>query len=218
MNKNNFVKNLNDIIKFDHDNRIIKIYGFCGGESIGYLKYLKNKYNFKSNPKVINFIHNPITYWAIYQSDYRSVKSQFRIFLNYPGTKIHSEMKIDKDGYYKMKKKTKFINYANKNNIEVEIKNNSINELKIDFYSFDKYKKIKLEKSYNIIKSSSENRFEIDNGDNKLKFGEKDYFIKVILKDGIYSEKLNFIFSNRIQINDYEVLDNYNNCYLTKKW
>ena len=41
--KNEFVKNLLFTIKFNENNRISKIYGFCGGESIGYLRSIKKK-------------------------------------------------------------------------------------------------------------------------------------------------------------------------------
>ena len=38
--KTNVFKNLAEVIIFSHDKRIVKKYGYCGGESIGYLNNL----------------------------------------------------------------------------------------------------------------------------------------------------------------------------------
>ena len=62
MNKTDFIKDFYKVIKFNEPSRIVDRYGFCGGESIGYLRYLKEKFNFKSNPKIINFIRYGKTY------------------------------------------------------------------------------------------------------------------------------------------------------------
>ena len=39
--------------------KIENIYGYCAGESIGYLRYVNNKIKFSSNPLVVNFKHTP---------------------------------------------------------------------------------------------------------------------------------------------------------------
>ena len=51
MNRTDFIKDFSRVLKFDEPSRIVDRYGFCGGESIGYLKYLNEKFNFKSNLK-----------------------------------------------------------------------------------------------------------------------------------------------------------------------
>ena len=88
MNKTDFIKDFYKVIKFNEPSRIVDRYGFCGGESVGYLKYLKKKFNFKSNPKIINFIHTPPTNWSIYDSKKDNFKSDFEILINYPGKEI----------------------------------------------------------------------------------------------------------------------------------
>ena len=63
----------------------------------GYLRYLKNKYDFKSNPKVINFIHTPsIVFKKELVSDlpdefiYSTVGDYFLyIIITYQGELIH---------------------------------------------------------------------------------------------------------------------------------
>ena len=39
--KTNFISNFTNIMKNDEKSRIVKIYGQCGGESIGYLTFKK---------------------------------------------------------------------------------------------------------------------------------------------------------------------------------
>ena len=61
----NFFKNFAEVILYKFDDRIVNRYGFCSGESIGYLLYLKKKYEIKNNPKIINYAHGPSVNWAI---------------------------------------------------------------------------------------------------------------------------------------------------------
>ena len=61
----NFFRNLAEVVLYRYDDRIINKYGFCSGESIGYLLYLKKKYEIKNNPKIINYDHTPSVNWAI---------------------------------------------------------------------------------------------------------------------------------------------------------
>ena len=44
--KINPIKNFSEIISYKLPKRLENIYGYCGGESIGYLKYIKNGYAF----------------------------------------------------------------------------------------------------------------------------------------------------------------------------
>ena len=63
--KTNFFRNLADVSLHKFDDRIINKYGYCSGESIGYLLYLKKKYQIKDNPKIVNYIHTPQVNWSI---------------------------------------------------------------------------------------------------------------------------------------------------------
>ena len=67
-NKISFYNNLINLIKFNEEQRITNFYGYCRGESIGYLKYLKKKYKFDNNPEIINFKHTHPTNWSIFDA------------------------------------------------------------------------------------------------------------------------------------------------------
>ena len=61
----NFFRNLAEVVLYKFDDRIINKYGFCSNESIGYLLYLKKKYEIKDNPKFVKYVHTPNVNWAI---------------------------------------------------------------------------------------------------------------------------------------------------------
>ena len=63
--KTNFFRNLAEVALHKFDDRIINKYGYCSGESIGYLLYLKKKYQIKDNPKIVNYVHVADANWAI---------------------------------------------------------------------------------------------------------------------------------------------------------
>ena len=81
--KTNFFRNLAEVALHKFDDRIINKYGYCSGESIGYLLYLKKKYQIKDNPKIVNYIHTPQVNWAMINTNTISKNSKKLIFLNY---------------------------------------------------------------------------------------------------------------------------------------
>ena len=71
---NNFFKNFKNLYLNNYEKRIDKVYGFCEGESIGYLIYLKKNFKLDNNPKIINYQHTPKVNWAIFNP--RKIKSR----------------------------------------------------------------------------------------------------------------------------------------------
>ena len=80
--KTNFFRNLAEVLLFKFEDRIENKYGFCSEESIGYLFYLKKKYQIRDNPKVINFIHTSQVNWAIINTKIINKNSNKFILLN----------------------------------------------------------------------------------------------------------------------------------------
>ena len=79
----NFFKNFTEVILHKFDDRIVNRYGFCSGESIGYLLYLKKKYEIKNNPKIINYAHTPSVNWAIINTKNNSARTSTTIHEKY---------------------------------------------------------------------------------------------------------------------------------------
>ena len=64
-----------------YDSRLVSNYEFCGQESIGFLSYIKAKFNIDSIVPIINFESSPNSSW--YFSDLNNNKTNKIIFLNY---------------------------------------------------------------------------------------------------------------------------------------
>ena len=218
LDKTNFIKDFYRVVKFDEHSRIVDKYGYCGGESIGYLKYLKQKYNFKSNPKIINYIHSPSSLWSIYDTNFSNLDSKFEILINHPGREIDIQLPIIDMNLFELKKNIYSLGRASKEKIELSLTDKSINELKIEFYNADDLRDLNIFQTLNIVKSPSSDKFTLNNIDNILGIGKKNIFLKIITNKGIYSnENLKLIFQNKYQLDRLEIIDNYKNCYLIKK-
>jgi|TARA_B110000881_G_C18492843_1_gene472737 hypothetical protein len=82
------------LISKDYKSRMIDHHGYCGGESIGYIDYLYQKYNFKKIPKIIN-ADVPDEYWSLFKFD-KNIRNkkynyEYLILLNYSHKKIVSK-------------------------------------------------------------------------------------------------------------------------------
>ncbi len=218
LNKNNSIKDLYNILNFNEDTRITKTYGYCGGESIGYLRYLKKKYNFKSNPKIINFIHLPVTKWSIFDSNYNDKISNFEILINYPGEQIITKIPLYKERFYELKKESYLFGFISKNSLKIILADKTIDEINLQFYNKTNLGKMNKIGDVNIKKSSKDKNFLINNFNNYYNFSNDSLYLKLISKKGIYlNNNLEIIFQNKYQINQSKILDNHKNCYLIKK-
>ncbi len=100
----------------DPEKRLVDQHGYCGGESVGFIKYLYKKYDFKSIPVIINFDNKvPDSYWSIFKFDKKVRKNIFEnydyiILLNFN----YKEMKQDmKDKNFNLKNYKIIENYKN---------------------------------------------------------------------------------------------------------
>ncbi len=64
-----------------YETRLLNNYEFCGHESIGFLDFIKKKYNIDYQIPIINFGNSPNSSW--YYSDLKKIKTNRIIFLNY---------------------------------------------------------------------------------------------------------------------------------------
>ena len=101
--KIDFFKSFYNIFSKNYDERIGTVYDFCFEEGIGYLRYIKKKFNIKDNPKIINYVHVPSNNWAIININTINKKSDKIIFLNYPGPEEKIELQKIKNNLYEFK-------------------------------------------------------------------------------------------------------------------
>ena len=208
----NPIKNYSEIINNKLIKRLENIYGYCGGESIGYLKHIKRKFNLNANPEIINFIHTPPNLWSIYEAKFNNFKSDKKIILNYPGEKIQIDLVSLGNNLFEFKDPYYFSTIS-KNIKKIYSKKT---ELKIDYLEFYKnnysnnsnlLKKMKF--SYSDLKKQN-----LDINLDEFEIGENRLFIKII-SNKVYdkSSSIKLELENKFNINDYEIIHNYKNCY-----
>ena len=97
----NFFKNLRNIYSNNYEKRIVSIYGFCGGSSLGFLLYIQKKYRLENYPEIVNYKIVPISKWILdLDGKSKSKKnSSYLMLLNYQDTlKVNLES-ISKNFY-----------------------------------------------------------------------------------------------------------------------
>ena len=216
----NFFKNFAEVILHKFDDRIVNRYGFCSGESIGYLLYLKKKYEIKNNPKIINYVHTPNVNWAIINTKNINKSSKRLILLNYPGSeskiilkKINNSMFELRDAYFFSKDKFSKIE-------SIEILNNSNNfkkiNWKLDLLTIDKYGNKKIVKEFNINNILTERlKIKLDILNKNLNLNEKKLLFRIKNKNSTQIENLQIylILKNKYILEDFQIIDKINNCY-----
>ena len=211
--KTNFLKNLINIFKLTESERIIKTYGFCGGESIGYLRYLKKNYKIKTNPKIVNFVHTPPTNWSIYEVNKKDSNENQKIILNYPGKEININLVHFKDNLYELSDYfyySKHFSDIKRLNIEKFNKEN----INIEFYIKDDSGKLVMQKNLRAIKSNINNDYIINQKLNSFKVLEKKFFLKFVNLE----EKTTIILTlrNKYDLDSYKILNKFQNCYFVE--
>jgi len=214
----NFFRNLAEVVLYKYDDRIINKYGFCSNQGIGYLFYLKKKYEIKDNPKIVNYVHVPNANWAIVNTEVIDKNSKKFILLNYPGSKFKKNLNYNNnllelnDLDFLLDKFTEIES--------LEIINNSINyksiNWKLEVITINQFKNEKIIKKYHIkdfLDKSLIIRLDILSKD--LNLGEKKIYFKIKNNNTYKIENLQIkaIFTNRYLLKDFQIIDKIDNCY-----
>ena len=216
----NFFKNFAEVILHKFDDRIVNRYGFCSGESIGYLLYLKKKYEIKNNPKIINYVHTPSVNWAIINTKNINKSSKKLILLNYPGLELKINLKKINNSLFELSD-AYFFSKEKFSKIEsIEILNNSNNfkkiNWKLDLLTIDKYGNKKIVKGLNIKNILTESlKIKLDILNKNLNLSEKKLLFKIKNKNSTQIENLQIylILKNKYILEDFQIIDKINNCY-----
>ncbi len=216
----NFLKNFAEVILQKFDDRIVNRYGFCSGESIGYLLYLKKKYEIKNNPKIINYVHTPSVNWAMVNTKNINKSSKKLILLNYPGSELKINLKKINNNLFELSD-AYFFSKDKFSKIEsVEILNNSNNfkkiNWKLDLLTIDKYGNKKIVKGFNINNILTERiKINLDVLNKNLNLNEKKLLFKIKNKNSTQIENLQIylILKNKYILEDFQIIDKINNCY-----
>ena len=216
----NFFKNFAEVILHKFDDRIVNRYGFCSGESIGYLLYLKKKYEIKNNPKIINYVHTPNVNWAIINTKNINKSSKKLILLNYPGSELKINLKKINNSLFELSDPYFFSKDKFSKIESIEILNNSNNfkkiNWKLDLLTIDKYGNKKIVKGFNIKNIFTESlKIKLDILNKNLNLSEKKLLFKIKNKNSTQIENLQIylILKNKYILEDFQIIDKINNCY-----
>ena len=215
----NTSNNILNIFNNNFDKRIENVYGFCGNESIGYLKFIKKKYSLNKNPKIINYTHTPNVSWAITNPKYIGFNSKYLILLNYPGDTL-------KLGYSNLSKNVFEIKnlyfYNDKINsidsIIFHFKERTDDDFSLELFSLSKLRKEKLIKELIIGNkiSKKEYKFNLNLQINEMNPNENNLVFKIKNLNEIEIDKIVIEAKNKINISDFELIDKYEKCFLLR--
>jgi len=211
--KTSFFKNLANILQFNESERVKKIYGYCEGESIGYLKYLKKRYAIKNNPKILNYIHFPPVSWSIYETSEKDSNENQLIILNYPGKEIDIELNHYKDNFYELQD-SYYYSTLFESIKKIKIKNFMEPNVSIELYIKNKSNELIVKKKIQVLKNNVTNDFPINQKLTDFEMSEKRFFLKFnnIKKD----TKIFATLKNRYNLDDYKIIDKFKNCYFVE--
>ena len=210
--KINPIKNFSKVISYKLPERLKNIYGYCEGESIRHLKYIKKEFNLDANPEIINFDHTPPNLWSIYEAKFNNYKSNKKIVLNYPGKKIQIDLVSLGNNIFEFKDPY-FFSTISKNINKIYSKKTN---LKIDYLEFYKNN---YSNNSNLLKKNKLGYKDLDKHNlqinlEEFEIGEKRLFIKIISTE-IYDKnsEIKLELENKLDINNYEIIHNHKNCF-----
>jgi len=210
--KINPVENFSKVISYKLPERLENIYGYCEGESIGYLKHIKKEFDLDANPEIINFDHTPPNLWSIYEAKFNNYQSNKKIVLNYPGKKIQVDLISLGNNIFELKDPYFFSTISKNIN---KIYSNKIS-LKINYLEFYKNN---YSDNLNLLKKSklgykNLNKHNLQINLEEFEIGEKRLFIKIISNE-VYDKnsEIKLELENKLDIDNYEIIHNHKNCF-----
>ena len=214
----NLVRKFYNIINFDYESRISKSGGYCSDDSVGYLRYLKKKYDFKFNPTVINYEDSvPNSNWAIYDTRLKDDNTH-KVLLNYRN-KLFLEFEPSVKNFYS-KNTVKYSSGISE--IYFDLKVQSINlssNLTIYRKNFGiKEKEIIYSKFFDEIIKNNES-IKIDYDTKKINNIYKPFFLEINNLDKEKINKINsitLVLKNEFDLNNFQILNNYGDCYYVR--
>ena len=209
-------KNLHTILKNNYDTRISNSYSYCGDESIGFLNYIKKKYKIKNNIEIKQYFISPHPSWFFFNIKKQSNFNKKKILLGYNEFEILN-FKLSSNEFVSTSD-IKDLNNVYKISFELNKKKNFENQ-KIEIFSeaFGTRQKI-LEKEVS----------KFSKGENELLLKENinDYYKNskiIILFNPMSPSEISFIKNliffkkNSVNLENYNILEKFNNCYFISK-
>ena len=112
--KTNFLKSFYNLLMNNYDERISSVYGFCDREGIGYVNFIKKKFNINGKIQLRNSLkksNNTSGEWSVYNPNFtKEIEPNYLIIINHEKMKNkinlnnHKILHNFKDCYFLTKK------------------------------------------------------------------------------------------------------------------
>ena len=210
----NFFKKLYEVISWKFDLRIAKNYGYCHGESVGWLFDIKSKYQINDNPKIVNYNHEPSLDWTIINTKNINQKSNKLILLNYPGPELIQNLSKVDDNLFVLRDLYFFLDKFDKiKNIELLSRSNKGKKFNwtINIYNFDSFNNMNNIKTLKIKDSFDTSlKINLDIDLNKFDIDQSKLYFEIYENNGVELEDLqvNIELKNKYILEDYQIIDN----------
>ena len=217
----NFFKNLRNIYLNNYDARIANMYGFCQGNSLGFLLYIKKKYKLENYPEIVNYKIVPLSKWILdLDGKSKSNKnSSTLILLNYQDP-LKANLKLVSKNFYIVPNQENNIGIKSIK-IKLDGKNDSkpydVN-IKLIQSNF-KNNKIIYNNDFNkIYFINNEVDIDLDFNTNSLRDRVLRTYVQINFKSSsLKVNDIDVIFFNKYKTNKEKIIENINNCYFLKK-
>lgn len=213
---NSFPKKLNNIIKNNYQSRMIEIYGYCSRDSYGFLQMIKNKYNIKKNPIIINYKVLPNSIWTIYNP---SKKFDIRptIFLNYPEN-LNLVLFPNKSKVFVNKNDIQFSNGIR--SISFILQQDSIRlDNNISVYKILNGKKIEIFKKKIDLTIASDEKIDLNFKTENINSRWEKIYLEINNLDKNIEDKIVKIelqLEHKYDLSKFQILEKFENCYFIK--
>ena len=213
--KFNFFQNVFHVIKYDKDERLLRNSKFCEGDSQGFIVYLKNRYEFNTNPILQNNSIAPLSDWYYFDFEKSSNKKNEYILLNY-----EENQKLDtylSNSKYIINETPPLIEKIE--SVEIKLNNNLIEDKNLIINLFKLENKIEkkiLTRKININNEQSDYSINISLDESK---GSKlrRYQVEIIPFNKELINDVKIGIKNKFNLDDFEVIEKKQNCYFLKK-
>ena len=216
----NFLKNFLNIYSNDLNKRVSFAYGFCGNESVGYLKYLKKEFWLDNNPTIINYVHTPPVEWSIFEPSKLNKYSNDIILLNYPGEIINLNYQRKDGNIFEISNLSFFVNKIEKiNSILISLnKSTNLDNVEIDLLSEINFGKRNLIKNFNQPKqiNKDEIEFTINFSLNDLYPKNSNIVFKIRNLNNEYISDVKILAKNKFILENFSIVNNHTNCFLIR--
>lgn len=229
----NFFKNLYFLQNLDFDKRITtKVYNYCNNDSVGYIHDITKKFNITNNPRVINFDIQPDPSWVFLNTS-KPKSDRYLILLNYvesPNIFFHKTKKNFRSEKILNAAGIKEIQFLSKYKNPIKINGNlQLYQVKVGTFNFKNFDE--LEKNNFKIKEIFELKLNDNNYINSKYLVNKEIsdfggrgvlnLIKIFDNQGNEVREIDKIkvgLINQISLNNYQILDSFENkCLYLKK-